>query len=537
MSQYGSQGLALAGWNYTGILERYYSNSTVGPAPAGMPGSVRVGLTWLRSSLHLTARGGPVKLRFGSPTDKDKLSIPAGSTWTIATNANGHFLITNANGHTYDPIGGPDWKMYAAYTQNDALVRIAEAGHWYKRGTIEFDSYKAGSSFDLRAIAILDPDQYLYGLGEVPNFWEMDALKVQAVAGRTYAFYVITVEHHGQRYSDCNCDLYPDARSQSYLGADKEDDQLGARWVQAVNSTSGQVVMYQGKLILANYYSSSGGYTENSEDVWFGPPVPYLRSVCDPGDYRAAPPTIRTWTDTESRSWVGGRLGVGTVTAFTNVSRSTNSGRIISITVNGTGGLRGSSRTLSGPQFSSYLGLMDDKVFMNQNLNVEGGIRGEYDSLNCAPGLAASPQFGAKDGHVQRFRDGSIYTNPRAKTPVWLHGGIYDKYLLVGGAGGVLGLPRTSVVKLADPRGCGQVACSKAEFDAGRIYDKGPANPYEIHGRVLTYYLKTGGATGVLGFPTSDVKKLSRPAGAVRSTFEHGTVTCPASGPCTRVMS
>ncbi|HXJ63877.1 MAG TPA: hypothetical protein VNN79_08995, partial [Actinomycetota bacterium] len=66
---------------------------------------------------------------------------------------------------------------------------------------------------------------------------------------------------------------------------------------------------------------------------------------------------------------------------------------------------------------------------------------------------------------------------------------------------------------------------------------KGRANAHEIHGPVLSYYLKTGGATGVLGFPTSDVAKLAHPAGSVRSTFEHGTVTCPASGKCTRVMS
>ncbi|HXJ62515.1 MAG TPA: SpoIID/LytB domain-containing protein, partial [Actinomycetota bacterium] len=249
MSQYGSQGLALHGWTYTDILRRYYSNTTVAQAPAGMPSTVRVGLTWARSSLHLTAQGGPVTLRFGKPTNQDKFTIPSGSTWTVATNSAGHFLITNANGRTYDPIGGPSWKMFAAYTQNDALLHITEAGHSYRRGTIEFDSYRVGSAYDVRAVAILDPNQYLYGLGEVPNFWEMDALKVQAVAGRTYAFYVITVEHHGQRYTDCNCDLYPDARSQSYLGADKEDDTMGDRWVQAVNSTSGQVVLYQGKLI------------------------------------------------------------------------------------------------------------------------------------------------------------------------------------------------------------------------------------------------------------------------------------------------
>src|SRR5262249_7645198 len=144
--------------------------------------------------------------------------------------------------------------------------------------------------------------------------------------------------------------------------------------------------------ILANYYSTSGGYTENNEDVWFDDPVPYLRSVCDPGDY-SAPVGLRTWkTDPLSPSWIGARLGVGTLGSFSNITRSTNSGRIISITANGSGGLRGTSRTLTGPQFSGALGLMDDKVWIGQNFNIEYAIRAEYDALDCAPGLAASTQ-------------------------------------------------------------------------------------------------------------------------------------------------
>jgi len=420
--------------------------------------------------------------------------------------------------------------MFATYVQNDAQVRIPEAGHTYGRGIVELNSYKAGSTRLIRAVAVLDPNQYLYGLGEVPNYWEMDALEVQAVAGRTYAFNVIK-SRSGARYTDCNCDLYPDSRSQSYLGSDKESDQLGERWVRAVNQTAGQVVMYHGDLILANYYSTSGGYTEDVENVWFGAAIPYLRSVCDPGDY-SAPVGLRTWQETLSRSQVGAALGVGTLSSFSGVSRSENSGRIVGITANGGGGVRGSSRTLTGPQFSSALGLMDDKVWINTNRNIVGSVRNEYDSLMCEPGLAMSPQFKAGAGSVQRFADGSIYVNPAAKVTSWLRGGIFGKYQLLGGAGGFLGLPTTGIVRLRTPNGCGRVICSKAEFDHGKIYDKGPADPHEVHGRVLTYYLKTGGVNGALGFPTSDVKHLS--GGRMQSAFEHATVTCPASGPCTR---
>ncbi len=539
MSQWGSYGLAKRGWSYTKILTRYYSNTTVSRAPSGSPASVRIGLAWGQKLLHLTAQNGPVTLRFGSPTAKDKYTIPQGKTWTVGPDASGHFHIVTAKGHAYPPTGGPRWKMYASYTPNHAQLHISEAypspqGHSYGNGFVEFNSSKIGSSYSVRAIGVLNPDQYLYGLGEVPSSWPANALKTQAVAARTYAFYVIDAEHHGARYSDCNCDLYPDARSQSFLGTDHASDPTYTYWVQAVNQTSGQVVLYHGSLILANYYSSSGGYTENNEDVWFNQPDPYLRSVCDPGDY-AAPVGLRTWKETLSRSQVGADLGVGTIKSFSGISRSTNSGRIIDITANGTGGLRGNSRSMTGPTFSATLGLMDDKVWIDQNRNIEGAIRLQYDALGCAPGLAVTPQFAAGGGHVQRFRDGAIYQNGKADTTVWLYGGLYDKFVAFGGAGSPLGLPRSTVMTLTHPKGCGSLTCLRADFTSGRIYRKGNAHPYEVHGPVAAYYVNHGAAMGPLGFPTSDVQRL--PGGGLRSTFEHGTVTCPPSGRCTAAGS
>jgi SpoIID/LytB domain protein len=541
MSQWGSYGLAKMGWSYTDILTRYYSNTTVSSAPSGSPTSVRVGLAWGQHTLHITAQNGAATLRFGSPTNTDKYTMPPGKTWTVSADANGHFHIVNALGHVFT-IGGPNWKMFASYTPNHAQLHIAEAdplplGHSYGNGYIEFNSYKVGSSFDVRAVGVLPPDQYLYGLGEVPSSWPMNALKTQAVAARTYAFYVIEVEHHGTRYSDCNCDLYPDARSQSYRGTDHASDPTYPDWVQAVNQTSGQVVLYHGGLILANYYSSSGGYTENNEDVWFNQRDPYLRSVCDPGDY-SAPPQLRVWKVTMSRSQVGADLGLGSVSSFTGVTRSTNSGRIISITANtaaGAGGLRGTSRTMEGPTFSAALGLMDDKVWIDQNRNITGAIRLQYDALNCAPGLAMTAQFPAGTGQVQRFRTGAIYQNFKADKTVWLYGAPYTKYRAFGGAGSPLGLPVSTVIKVTGAPGCGSQTCVRADFAGGRIYRKGSAPAHEVHGSVETYYVNHGAAMGPLGFPTSDVQGL--PGGGAKATFEHGTVTCPASGGCTTAPS
>ncbi len=80
------------------------------------------------------------------------------------------------------------------------------------------------------------------------------------------------------------------------------------------------------------------------------------------------------------------------------------------------------------------------------------------------------------------------------------------------------------------PAGCAQVACSRQGFDGGRIYFKAGIGAFEIHGPVYAFFLSLKGAAGPLGFPTSNVK--TRSDGSTASRFEHGKVTCPATGPC-----
>ena len=94
--------------------------------------------------------------------------------------------------------------------------------------------------------------------------------------------------------------------------------------------------------------SSSGGYTENNENVWGGTPIDYLRGVCDPGDYTSANPNA-TWIETFSPGEITQDLGlsIGTVTGFTNVDRGV-SGRILSVTVEGANGQASISGGLCG---------------------------------------------------------------------------------------------------------------------------------------------------------------------------------------------
>ena len=133
----------------------------------------------------------------------------------------------------------------------------------------------------------LSLQEYLVGvlMGEMPASFELEALKAQAVAARTY-----TLRHleNGGTLSDdpTVCQAYTDPAT--------AQDKWGEQWEtylqklrQAVTETDGQVLTYGGNLIAATYFSCSGGKTESAQAVWGGE-VPYLVSVDSPGEESAS---------------------------------------------------------------------------------------------------------------------------------------------------------------------------------------------------------------------------------------------------------
>ena len=76
-------------------------------------------------------------------------------------------------------------------------------------------------------------------------------------------------------------DQYPDTRSQVYAGFDGEQPALDA----AVEATANQVLRYAGKIAVTYFFSTSGGETEDIQNVFYGAaPQPYLVGVKDPYD-------------------------------------------------------------------------------------------------------------------------------------------------------------------------------------------------------------------------------------------------------------
>ncbi len=121
----------------------------------------------------------------------------------------------------------------------------------------------------------IDIESYVKGVlpEEVSPAWDAEALKSQAVVSRTFAIYEVV----NSRKSGRIFDLYDDTRSQAYEGREKETRQTSF----AVDSTLGEVLRFDGKIIQAFYHSSSGGMTESSYEV-FGDYKPYLTPVESP---------------------------------------------------------------------------------------------------------------------------------------------------------------------------------------------------------------------------------------------------------------
>jgi stage II sporulation protein D len=104
-------------------------------------------------------------------------------------------------------------------------------------------------------------------VAEVGTNWDIEALKVQAVITRTYAVYRKAIS------KDSRFHLTSSVLHQVYKGNNSH-----ILISYAVRETSGEVLMYNGKPIEALYHSTSGGRTENPEEV-FGKNYPYLKSV------------------------------------------------------------------------------------------------------------------------------------------------------------------------------------------------------------------------------------------------------------------
>ncbi len=145
-------------------------------------------------------------------------------------------------------------------------------------------------------------EDYLKGVvpNEMPASWHVEALKAQSVGARTYS-----VKSIGK--------VVPDTTAFQVYG--------GYNWytnsTKAVDATKGKVLKYNNQLISATYYSSNGGYTEASEEVWANA-LPYLVAKKDTKD------PVNAWTLKLSKKQLGTTLTASKAASQWSKAKETN---------------------------------------------------------------------------------------------------------------------------------------------------------------------------------------------------------------------
>lgn len=211
--------------------------------------------------------------------------------------------------------------------RNEILNKIKYG--FYSNSTIKVKKSKTN---EIESVPI---EEYVIGVvaGEVPASFDLEALKAQAVASRTYAL------EHKQR-SKTNYDVMDNTQNQVYINYEdmknkwenNYDENLN-KITNAVNSTKGEVLLYDNNLIDAMFFSTSNGYTENSENV-FSSKKPYLVSVPSPWDKQESP--VFKTTSLISKKEFLFNLGFPDSNEI-NISdvKTTNTKRVISLNING----------------------------------------------------------------------------------------------------------------------------------------------------------------------------------------------------------
>jgi len=235
-------------------------------------------LALYKNGLFIKTFPGPLQVR----ENLYPVAILSGSGQIKSRSAGEELVILGANGVS-SSVGKDLSGLHILSARGQAPLLPAEGlnlitlynedgGRRY-RGGMEFRADEKG----LTVINELPLEEYLYGVvpAEMPAAWPAEALAAQAVAARSYAL----AQSQSGAYGNCGFDVLATQSSQVYKGYDWENPATS----KAVDDTRGVILTYRGQPVNALFHSSSGGFTENSEDVWKYP-LDYIRARPDPDD-------------------------------------------------------------------------------------------------------------------------------------------------------------------------------------------------------------------------------------------------------------
>ncbi|MEN3279091.1 MAG: hypothetical protein V7607_231 [Solirubrobacteraceae bacterium] len=329
MSQYGAYGYSLHLKDYGFILGHYYTGTTLGKLDSN-------------PEVKVLLQGSKKALSFTGAVAAGDLKLDIAKTYTVRRGDTG-LVLRDATGAAVGTTPGP-LRVDAAVGEPLRLSGTSVPGvrNGLYRGALVISASGSG----LIAVNALDLEDYLRGVvsAESPSAWPVEALKAQAVAARTYA---LTTHAGGGAF-----DQYADTRSQVYRGVAAETPSTDA----AVTATAGQVVTFGGQPVTTYFFSTSGGETEDVQNVFVGSdPKPWLKAVEDPFDgvspkHRWGPfRYTASQVQRKLRRYVRGRF------QRIKVVQRGVSPRVVRAQVVGSGGVT----DVTGPQLRSAFGLYD----------------------------------------------------------------------------------------------------------------------------------------------------------------------------------
>ncbi|MGZ7443626.1 SpoIID/LytB domain-containing protein [Paenibacillus sp. TH7-28] len=176
---------------------------------------------------------------------------------------------------------GEGAKLIVRGNKDNSAIKVVERSERRYRGDFEISKVNG----QLALVNVLPLEQYLYSVvsAEVPTSWPQEALKAQAVAARSYAMY--NAELNKFKIAG----LVDTTLSQVYNGVDQEANSV----VKAVESTAGEVLEANGKVVEGLFSSNSGGVTADASEVWSNV-NPIYASVTSAGD-ESAGASLKSW--------------------------------------------------------------------------------------------------------------------------------------------------------------------------------------------------------------------------------------------------
>jgi SpoIID/LytB domain protein len=369
LSQFGAYGAARDGWSSEQILTHFYQGTSLevmGEGNLSVPDDLWVGLDRDLDTITLVARQiyysdppGPtaaVTVTRGEESWEMAVNDRLEITWVEGTR-DCDLAFTDSGGASIAETTGPcdlditwdgdaeqptrkievegcefrDWNGYESAYPGPSLDRPCQ----YGRGSMVIRSPGDGGAGPFDMSVVTDIESYLLGISEMPYYWGlaqnggMAALEAQAIAARSYARELQLYRGTpGSNSCGAWCHVRDDTYDQRYVGWGHG----WSTWTAAVENTAGRVITHpqapseEQRIVRGYYSSSSGGATENADEVGVGGTEPraYFTSVDDHWALDSTLNSNASWTVTFSTETVADRVGLDALLYVDVTARNTS---------------------------------------------------------------------------------------------------------------------------------------------------------------------------------------------------------------------